>query len=281
MQENVKIAADAPRIKPWSEQTITNRFMFFKIFSSYPDACKKLLKVLLGFKIARIEYPLGEKDFEADIDSHAIRVDVYTEDENHVYDLEMQTEFEGDLSKRARYYQALMDIDKLKSGEPYEKLKDSIVVFICTFDPFRHISEKKAKYVFQNLDVENIMNELNDRTTKIFFNVQEYAKITDDEELKRLLKYFSSSKTESEFTSSLDKLVKIARHNSEWRQTYMTRGRFEYYAEKHGYEKGVSIGIDKGIAKQKAEDEKQIQQQAAEIARLKAQLAKLQNSSSL
>lgn len=258
------------QLKDWSEQTITNRFMFYKIFSTYPDACKRLLEILLGIKIARIEYPLGEKDFEADIDSHAIRVDVYTEDENHVYDLEMQTEYEGDLTKRARYYQALMDIDKLKSGEPYEKLKDFIVIFICTFDPFKHISDKKAKYVFRNLDVENSKNELNDRTTKIFFNVQEYAKITDDEELKQVLKYFCSSKTSSDFTLSLDNLVKIARHNSEWRQTFMTRERFEFYAEKHGYDKGIQTGI----AKQKAEDEKQIKLQAAEIAELKAQLAK-------
>lgn len=53
----------------------------------------------------------------------------------------------------------------------------------------------------------------------------------------------------------------------------------------YDYETDISVqreeAYKQGIAKQKAEDEKQIQQQAAEIARLKAQLAKLQNSSSL
>lgn len=45
-----------------------------------------------------------------------------------------------------------MDVDKLKSGEPYKNLKDSIVIFICTFDPF---SAKKPKYEFKNIDITN------------------------------------------------------------------------------------------------------------------------------
>lgn len=263
--------------REWEKQTITNRFMFYKIFSSYPDACKRLLEILLGIKIAKIEYPLGEKDFEADIDSHAIRVDIYTEDENRVYDIEMQSEFEDDLPERARYYQALMDIDKLKAGEPYKNLKDSIVIFICKFDPF---GARKPKYEFRNLDVSDRKTELGDRTTKIFFNVKEYDKITGDEELKSLLKYFSENRSGDNFTDSLDNLVAVARRNAQWRQTFMTKERFEYYAEKHGYKRG--------IAQQKAEDEKLLQQtvaqvtaqkdtelsrQAEEIAALKAQLA--------
>lgn len=69
-------------IQDFSELDITNHFMFFKIFTTYSTVCKHLLEILLGTRIAKIDYPLGEKDFEADIDSHAIRVDVYTEDEN-------------------------------------------------------------------------------------------------------------------------------------------------------------------------------------------------------
>lgn len=260
----------ADESREWEKQTITNRFMFYKIFSSYPDACKRLLEILLGIKIAKIEYPLGEKDFEADIDSHAIRVDIYTEDENRVYDIEMQSESEDDLPERTRYYQALMDIDKLKAGEPYKNLKDSIVIFICKFDPF---GTRKPKYEFRNLDVNDRNTELGDRTTKIFFNVKEYDKITGDEELKSLLKYFSENRSGDNFTDSLENLVSAARHNAQWRQTFMTKERFEYYAEKHGYERGIS----QGIAQQKAEDEKLFAQFASqkdeEIAALKAQLA--------
>ncbi len=248
----------------WEKQTITNRFMFYKIFSSYPDACKRLLEILLGIRIAKIEYPLGEKDFEADIDSHAIRVDIYTEDESRVYDIEMQTAFEADLPERARYYQALMDIDKLKSGEPYSSLKDSIVIFICTFDPF---GKSKPKYEFRNIDAEDKKTELGDRTSKIFFNTEEYDKITGDRELKSLLKYFSSGRNESEFTDSLDTLVDTARRNAQWRHTYMTKERFEYYAEQRGRREGK--------AQQKAEDEKILQESVSQISAQKDEINRL------
>lgn len=253
------------KIKFWEEQTITNRFMFYKVFTANPDVCKQLLEIILGIKISKIDYPLGEKDFEADADSHAIRVDVYTEDENHVYDIEMQTDYEDDLPERSRYYQALMDIDKLKAGEPYSKLKNSIAIFICTFDPFK---KQRAKYVFRNLDINEHETELGDRTEKIFINANEYDKIQNDDELKFLLKYFVSNKAENSFTNRLAKCVDEARHNSEWRQTYMTRERFEYYAEKHGY--------DKGVAQQKAEDEKRLAKKDAEIASQAKRIAELE-----
>lgn len=261
------------KIPDWSQQNITNRFMFFKIFSTYSTACKRLLEILLHTKIAKIDYPLGEKDFEADIDSHAIRVDVYTEDKNHVFDIEMQTTLEDDLPERSRYYQALMDVDKLKSGEPYKNLKDSIVIFICTFDPF---DSKKPKYEFKNIDITNGKLELGDRTTKIFFNVNEYDKIKDDKELKSLLKYFSSNTSESSFTNSLNELVKKARHNAQWRQSYMTQERFEYYAKQQGIREGIEQGFAQGIIKQKAEDEKLLANKNEENARQALEIKKLQ-----
>lgn len=273
---HIKCGGKMEQIKDWSEVTITNRFMFFKIFSAYPNLCKQLLEILLGIKIEKIEYPLGEKDFEIDIDAHAIRVDVYTEDDNHIYDIEMQTTYDEDLPERSRYYQALMDIDKLKKGEPYKNLKNSIVIFICAFDPF---NKARPKYEFRNLDVYDRKTELNDRTTKIFVNVKEYDKIQNNEELRLLLKYFTSNKAENTFTNTLDNYVKVARHNSQWRQSYMTRERLEYYANQHGYEKGIA----QGILQQKAEDEKRFAQitaqKDAEIKRLLEEIAKLKEFS--
>lgn len=238
--------------------------MFYKIFSSNPGACRRLLEILLGIKIARIEYPLGERDFEIDIDAHSIRVDVYTEDEGHVYDIEMQTAFERDLPERSRYYQALMDVDKLKRGQLYSDLKDSVVIFICTFDPF---GKAKAKYEFRNLDVEDGKTELGERTRKIFFNVNEYDKIKNDSELKNLLEYFCSSKVQSKFTGTLSNLVDSARHNAQWRQTFMTIERMQNYAKQKG--------IREGIAQQKVEDEKLLTQKDAEIRRLLEENARL------
>lgn len=267
------------QVKDWSEATITDRFMFYKIFSTYPEKCKRLLEILLGFKISRIEFPQGERVFQIDAEAHSIRLDIFTQDKNCIYDIEMQTTDEEELPERARYYQGLMDSSTLKPGEPYKNLKDSIVIFICLTDPF---SQGRAKYEFRNLDIEDTKTELGDRTRKLFFNASRYDKITGDAELKNLLEYFSSSKTQSKFTSSLEELVKIARHNEQWRQTYMTLERYKYYAEregrregyKAGKEEGYQKGMEKGIALQKAEDKKQLAQKDARIAELEALLAK-------
>lgn len=270
--------------KDWSEQDISNGFMFYKIFTTYPDMCKKLLEILLGLKIAKIEYPEGERIFNIDAQAHSIRLDIFTQDKNHVYDIEMQTSSESDLPERARYYQGLMDTATLKTSEPYENLKDSILIFICKFDPFK---KGKAKYEFRNIEVTDKETELGDRTKKIFFNTLMYDKIQNDDELKGLLEFFNSNKAETRFTSSLENLVNIAKHNSQWRQTYMTIERFQYYATKEGLkrgmeqglqqglEKGMQQGLEKGMQKQKAIDEKIIAQKDKEMAELRAEIEKL------
>lgn len=201
----------------WSKLTITNRFMFNKVFTTNTEACKRLLEILLNIKIAKIEAPKGEYTLEGgSIENRGVRFDVFTEDDNHLYDIEMQTVEETDLPERARYYQDMMDVDSLKAGEPYSRLKDSVVIFICTFDIFKNIEPKPVR-IFKNMNIEDKQTELNDRTKKIFFNINEYDKIKNNKDLKALLKFFSKNKTETEFTNSLKELVKIAKQNERWR----------------------------------------------------------------
>ena len=64
-----------------------------------------------------------------------VRLDVYLDDGKSVYNLEMQTTRHAALPKRARLYQAHMDINQLQRGQFYTKLRPSFVIFICTFDP--------------------------------------------------------------------------------------------------------------------------------------------------
>lgn len=41
-------------IKPWTDLTITDDFMFCKVMSQ-PDLCKEMIELLLNIKIARID----------------------------------------------------------------------------------------------------------------------------------------------------------------------------------------------------------------------------------
>jgi predicted transposase/invertase (TIGR01784 family) len=81
-------------------------------------------------------------------DDRGIRLDVYAEDnENQIFDIEMQTTRQKNLSKRSRYYQGMMDLDLINRGADFRELKKSYVIFICMNDPFpkhvRHIYSLK------------------------------------------------------------------------------------------------------------------------------------------
>ena len=67
--------------------------------------------------------------------SKGIRLDIYVEDDdNTVFNLEMQTTTYKELPKRSRYYQGIIDLNMIEKGESYDILKESYVIFICTFD---------------------------------------------------------------------------------------------------------------------------------------------------
>ena len=83
--------------------------MFAKVMRD-KQICIKMLERLLDVKIADIKYPADQKVIDIQYDSKSVRLDVYVEDdENTIYDVEIQTSNTGELSKRSRYYQGMID----------------------------------------------------------------------------------------------------------------------------------------------------------------------------
>ena len=85
----------------------------------------------MGIKIKRVEYPELEKVIEPFYTTKGVRLDVYLKDEDKVIDVELQSYEMSAFGKRMRYYEAMLDMDALMKGEPYDKLKDSYILFIC------------------------------------------------------------------------------------------------------------------------------------------------------
>ena len=98
--------------------------------------------------------------------SAGVRLDAYVDDGANVYTIEMQTTRQSALPKRARLYQAHMDINQLSRGQYYDKLRPGFVIFICTFDPF---GRGLCRYSFRNVCKEEDF-ELKDEAYKLFFN---------------------------------------------------------------------------------------------------------------
>ena len=223
----------------WQNATIANNFIFYKVMRNNPDICKELLEILLEFKIQRIEMS-QEEEINIDFDSKGIRMDVYAKDTNgqKVYNIELQSTNTKELPERARYYQGVIDIDLLKSGQKYKDLKTSFVIFICVDDIFGH---GLPKYTFENICTEAPKIKLNDRTFKYFFISKNCDKIFDERQ-KAFLRMLTENKASDEFTGKVMKLVDEAKRNAQWRKQYMEWEREKTYIREDAIEEGRSQG---------------------------------------
>lgn len=123
-------------MKKYEELDITDPFIFAKVMSE-KELCKPLLENILNIKIRDIVYVDYEETIQMTAKSKGIRLDIYVEDDdNTVFNLEMQTTTYKELPKRSRYYQGIIDLNMIEKGESYDILKESYVIFICTFDFF-------------------------------------------------------------------------------------------------------------------------------------------------
>ena len=205
--------------KDWNSATIKDNFIFGKTMEMNPDLCRQLIEKILRIKISSIKYPEREKVIEQRTDSKGIRVDVYVEDnKQRSFDLEMQVADNDNIAKRMRYYQGLIDLDKLKHGQHYSALGDSYIIFICPFDRFkqgRHI------YSFRERCDQDKGLLLNDGTVKIFLSTK--GTIDDvSKDVRAFLDYVDSGIIKGKFVKQLDDAVKAVKTNEKARLEYMT-----------------------------------------------------------
>lgn len=118
---------------------------------------KRSLKSVSEKRFSKISYPETQKTISITADAKGVRFDVYVEDEEDtVYDIEMQIANTKNLSKRSRYYQGMIDLNTLERGDNYKDLKNTYIIFLCLFDPFE-------KYITQ-YTFEQMCHEVNGLT---------------------------------------------------------------------------------------------------------------------
>ena len=221
----------------WEKLSFANNFIFYKVLHDNPKVCKELLEILLKIKIEKIVM-YNEEEIFVDYGSKGIRLDVYAKNETQAFNIEMQSYDSKDLSERSRYYQGVIDVDSLKSGEKYNALKDSYVIFICMKDIFE---KGLPLYSFENLCSEDNKIKLNDRTYKLFFIAENCDKILDEKQ-KSFLNFVTKNKSSDRFTEKLDLLTKEAKTNLQVKRKYMEWERQRTYDIEYGIEKGREEG---------------------------------------
>ncbi len=199
--------------------------------------CIWLLERILKIKIREIRYPETEKSIDLRQDSKSVRLDVYVEDEARtVYNIEMQTTKgrQGELAKRARYYQGLIDMDQLTPGIHYTALRPTFIIFICTFDLFG-LGERI--YTFRNHCIERPEVELGDETRKIFVNAKG-SKGAVDEDFEDFLNFIEGQEPHREIVKEIAREVENVKNRKEMRRAFVTRYMENLEYRREGIEEG-------------------------------------------
>ena len=233
--------------RAWEELTIRDNFIFQRVMQN-KNLCKRLIERILQIKIRELTYPYTEKTIDLRLDSKAIRLDVYVEDEaGTVYNIEMQTTkgHDGELVRRTRYYQAMIDMDLLGKGVYYDELRQTYIIFVCTFDLF---GLEQRVYTFRSTCVEVPTLALGDGATRIFLNAKG-LKGTVDADIERFLHYVDGKAAKGGFAEALAKEVERVKYQDETRREFMTLYMEYQRHRRDGLEEGRRKGLREGHSK--------------------------------
>lgn len=146
------------------------------------ETCKIIIELSLGITLTKIAWKEGQKVVHNLPGKRGIRMDFYAEDDQgRVFDVEMQKRNRGNIPKRTRFYQALIDAPMLKSGEQgFDHLKPAYIIVICGFDQYGY---GFYRYTFDNRCKELPELLMGDECQKIILN----TKGTNDEDVEKPL----------------------------------------------------------------------------------------------
>lgn len=198
----------------------------FDVTTNNLECCQIILELALGIRIKTIRWHENQIVIHNLPGKRGIRLDFYVEDEDGIlYDVEMQKLNRGNIPKRTRFYQSLMDAPLLKSGEEFfDFLNPSYIVIICDFDLYH---QGKYRYTFTNQCKEIPGLELGDESIKIILNTKGVNNNEVEQSLIDFLHYISDS-TGKQLTVRCDKrlrrlheIIESIRSNSEVEAYYM------------------------------------------------------------
>ncbi len=226
-------------LEKWKKLTLSDNFIFTKVMRDKEICIEVLRRLLPHINIKDIKILEYEKVLDSSISAKGIRLDIYADDGETVYNLEMQSSNIDDLAKRSRFYQSQIDIECLSKGEKYYTLKNSFIIFLCTFDLFE---KGLPLYTFTNKCHEDDTIALNDGVTKLFFNTTNHD-LVSNKKMAEFLKYVNSKsnidfQTEDKFIKKLVKEVELIKQNEEYEVEYMSLNATLDYAEQVGELKG-------------------------------------------
>ena len=154
-----------------------------EFFEGRPKCIELVLQIILAKPDLKVKEVHTQVTF-ANINGKSVRLDVVAEDSSGKnYDVEIQRENKGAISKRARCHSSMIDSKTIKKGTDYNNIRDSYVIFVTEKDIF---GLGKPLYHIERIILE--VNELfNDGAHIIYAN----GAYRDDTPLGKLMHDFA------------------------------------------------------------------------------------------
>ena len=237
-------------IVPLKDLNLTDRFLFDEVMED-KQTHRDVLEIIFQREIPLLEENGTEKELRVSPLSRSIRMDVFAMDEeDKVYNTEMQQKKRNDLAKRSRYYQSMIDTSLLEPGIPsYNLLKDSYIIMITPFDLFGY---GKYQYTFVPICQEEPGCILEDGAVRIFLNTRGTNPEEVPQELVDLLHYLEhttdeeAEKTDSQRIRRIHSHVCKVKSSEEIGVKYMQAWEEKYYEREEGREEGIKEGLERG-----------------------------------
>ncbi|MCI9144129.1 MAG: hypothetical protein HFH87_16175 [Lachnospiraceae bacterium] len=171
------------------------------------EASRYILGCILQKKIRHLVVVPQKTWYGETPKSHGVRLDIYLDEEDgELYDLEPDQNKSADdaevLPRRVRFYHSKIDAGNLAAGEDYKVLRNVVVIFITTYDPF---GLNRMIYTIKNGCVEEPGLAYEDGARTIFLYTKG-TKGSPSKELQLLARYLEHSTAENAGTAGLARL---------------------------------------------------------------------------
>ena len=158
--------------------TLMNDVFMRNVFKKR-ECTEYVLQVILNRKGLKITDQVLQKDYKNLQGRSAVLDCVAKAADGKQMNVEIQQENEGASPKRARYHSGLMDMNTLNSGQNFDALPESYVIFITRDDVLGY----GLQIYHVNRKIEEVSEDFKDEAHIIYVN----SKIQDDTELGRLM----------------------------------------------------------------------------------------------
>ncbi len=215
--------------------------IFMRNVFKQKECTEIVLQVIMQKKGLKIREQIVQRDYKNLQGRSAVLDCVALDTAGTQFDIEIQQENEGASPRRARYHSGLLDMNTLNTGENFDLLPESHVIFITRNDilgynlPIYHITRKIAE----------VENEFTDGTHILYVN----SSRQDDTELGRLMHDFHCKSASDMHNPVLAKRVYELKETTEGVEI-MCKEMEQIYSEgkRQGEAQGRSQGIAEGLA---------------------------------